>query len=150
MPTLINAGTLEWKIGDVRITRIVELEAPGLTFVLPDATPENLSAIDWLAPHFVTAERDALASVQAFVIESKGKRIVVDTCIGNDKSLPIRRWSNRSGPFLQDLASVGHPHEKIDVVVCTHLHMDHVGWNTILVDGRWVPTFPNARYLFGG
>jgi glyoxylase-like metal-dependent hydrolase (beta-lactamase superfamily II) len=150
MPNLTNPGTLEWKIGEVRITRVVEVEAPGLTFVLPDATPENLNSIEWLAPHFVNEERQALASVQALVIESKGTRIIVDTCIGNDKALPIRRWSNRSGPFLQDLAASGHPHEQINVVVCTHLHMDHVGWNTSLVNGRWVPTFANARYLFGG
>jgi len=150
MSTLNEAPSLEWKIGDVRITRIVEVEAPGLTFVLPDATPENLNEIEWLALHFVSSDWQAMACVQALVLESKGKRIIVDTCIGNDKSLPIRRWSNRQGPFLQDLAAAGHPRETIDAVVCTHLHMDHVGWNTTLIDGKWVPSFPNARYLFGG
>ena len=138
-----------WKIGDVTITRIVEVEAPGLVFVLPDATPENLRQIEWLAPHFITEDGDALASVHALVIESAGRRIVVDTCIGNDKDLPRKSWARRQGPFLSDLTKAGFEREAIDTVICTHLHVDHVGWNTMLVDGRWVPTFPNARYLFG-
>jgi glyoxylase-like metal-dependent hydrolase (beta-lactamase superfamily II) len=138
-----------WNIGAVRISRIVELELPGLSFVLPDAIPENLRMIDWLAPHFITEDGEAIASIQAFIVESKGKRIIVDTCLGNDKKLPIRRWANRQGPFLNDLAAAGFPRETIDTVLCTHLHMDHIGWNTMLVDGKWVATFPNAQYLFG-
>jgi len=136
-------------IGNVRITRIVELEMPGLSFVLPDAIPENLLPIRWLSPHFITPEGEAIASIQAFIVESQGKRIIVDTCLGNDKKLPIRRWANRKGPFLEDLAAAGFPRETIDTVLCTHLHMDHIGWNTMLVDGKWQPAFPNARYLFG-
>ncbi len=138
-----------WQIGNVKITRVVELEMPGLSFVLPDAIPENLRAIEWLAPHFVSEDWEAIASIQAFLVESQGRRIIVDTCLGNDKRLPIRRWSNRKGPFLNDLAAAGFARETIDTVLCTHLHMDHVGWNTMRVDGRWVPTFPNAQYLFG-
>lgn len=145
----LASKTLQWRVGEVRITRVVELEAPGFTFVLPDATPENLKAIPWLAPHFVDAQWEAIASIQAFIVESQGKRIIVDTCLGNDKNLPIRRWSNRKGPFLQDLAAAGFNRESIDTVLCTHLHMDHVGWNTMLVEGKWAPTFPRARYLFG-
>jgi glyoxylase-like metal-dependent hydrolase (beta-lactamase superfamily II) len=139
----------KWRIGEVTITRIVEVELPGLTFVLPDATPENLREIEWLAPHFVTQDWDPLASIHALVVESRGKRIVVDTCLGNDKKLPRRRWSHRKGPFLNDLAEAGFTRESIDAVVCTHLHMDHVGWNTVLEGDKWVPTFPNAQYLFG-
>jgi glyoxylase-like metal-dependent hydrolase (beta-lactamase superfamily II) len=138
-----------WKIGNVKVSRIVELELPGLSFVLPDAIPANLLPIEWLAPHFITAEGEAIASIQAFIVESKGKRIIVDTCLGNDKKLPIRRWANRKGPFLEDLAAAGFPRETIDTVLCTHLHMDHIGWNTMQVDGKWLPTFPNAQYLFG-
>jgi len=141
---------LTWKIGNVTISRIVEIELPGLTFILPDATPENVSQIDWLAPHFVTAEHEPIASVQTFIVESQGRCIMVDTCIGNDKSgLPIRPWNGRTGPFLQDLEASGFPRDSIDTVLCTHLHMDHVGWNTVLEDGKWKPTFPEARYLFG-
>jgi glyoxylase-like metal-dependent hydrolase (beta-lactamase superfamily II) len=138
-----------WNIGNVRIRRVIELEMPGLSFVLPDAVPENLLPIEWLKPHFISPEGEAIATIQAFIVESQGKRIIVDTCLGNDKQLPIRRWANRKGPFLDDLASAGFPRESIDTVLCTHLHMDHIGWNTMLAGGQWVPTFPNARYLFG-
>lgn len=139
----------KWQIGEVTITRIVELELPGLSFVLPDAIPENLKSIEWLAPHFVTEEWEPIASIHALVVESEGQRIIIDTCIGNDKNLPRRKWAKRKGPFLDDLTTAGFARESIDTVLCTHLHVDHVGWNTMLADGRWVPTFPNARYLFG-
>src|SRR5579864_8328901 len=116
----IASKVLQWKVGDVKITRVVELEAPGLSFVLPDAVPENLKAIPWLAPHFVNAEGEAVAAIQSFVVESQGKRIIVDTCLGNDKNLPRRRWAHRKGPFLEDLAAVGFDRRSIDVVLCTH------------------------------
>jgi glyoxylase-like metal-dependent hydrolase (beta-lactamase superfamily II) len=87
-------------------------------------------------------------SVHALLIESEGKRIVVDTCVGNDKQRSmVPNWHLRNGPFLSELASAGFPRESIDRVVCTHLHVDHVGWNTMLDGDKWVPTFPNARYL---
>lgn len=139
-----------WKIGDVSITKVTELELPGpATWIVPDATPENLAKERWLQPHFADAEGTAIMSVHALVIESGDCKVLVDTCIGNDKTLSIPNWSQRTGPFLEDLAAAGHPAESIDVVLCTHLHVDHVGWNTRLVDGRWEPTFPGARYLFG-
>jgi glyoxylase-like metal-dependent hydrolase (beta-lactamase superfamily II) len=137
-----------WKVGDVSITRVVELAlASGATFILPDATPENVGPIAWLAPHFMDPEGQLVMSVHALVVESRGRRILVDTCIGNDKPRPIPDWNLRQGPFLDDLAAGGHPRESVDTVLCTHLHVDHVGWNTMLVDGKWVPTFLNARYL---
>jgi len=83
----------------------------------------------------------------ALVVDTGKRRIVVDTCIGNDKERNIPSWSHLQTAFLADLAAAGYPRESIDTVMCTHLHVDHVGWNTMLVDGRWVPTFPNARYL---
>jgi glyoxylase-like metal-dependent hydrolase (beta-lactamase superfamily II) len=84
------------------------------------------------------------------VLESKGKRIIVDTCIGNDKVRTNPEWSKLKLPFLQDLKAAGHACETIDHVVCTHLHVDHVGWNTMLKDGKWVATFTKAKYLIGG
>ena len=138
-----------WQIGDVRITRVQELEAPGLHWLLPDAIPENLKTIPWLAPDFVDERGEALASVHALVVEAPGRRIVVDTCVGNDKERPIPPWNLRQGPFLKDLEAAGFAPESIDTVLCTHLHVDHVGWNTRLVEGRWLPTFPRARYLLG-
>jgi len=138
-----------FQVGAVRVTRIVELEGPSPgTFVLPQATPENVKRVPWLVPHFATAEGALHLSIHAFVVESEGKRIVVDTCVGNDKRRNVPSWNDLHGPFLDDLREAGFPRESIDVVLCTHLHVDHVGWNTMKEAGRWVPTFPRARYLF--
>jgi len=138
-----------WKIGAARITRIIEIEgsSPG-TFFFEQATAERLLQHAWLQPHFLTPQGRAIASIHAFVIESAGRTILVDTCIGNDKPREVKAWNLRKGRFLEDLADAGFPREQIDTVLCTHLHVDHVGWNTVLAEGRWVPTFPNARYLF--
>jgi glyoxylase-like metal-dependent hydrolase (beta-lactamase superfamily II) len=137
-----------WQVGDVRVTKVLELEVRGsVTWILPDATSDNLRATPWLNPHFVDDEGKAVMSVHALVIESDGRRILVDTCVGNDKPRTIPGWNLRQGGFLGDLAAAGFPAETIDTVICTHLHVDHVGWNTRLVDGVWVPTFPKARYL---
>ncbi len=137
-----------WQIGDYTVTRVVEMEVPGGTkFILPDATKEAALELEWMQPHFATPEGRLIMSIHALVIDTGDKRIIVDTCIGNDKERNIPAWSNLQTNFLQDLEAAGYPRETIDVVLCTHLHVDHVGWNTMLVDGEWVPTFPNARYL---
>src|SRR5271169_546339 len=140
-----------WRIGEVTITKVVQLEVTGGTrFVLPDATREACAPISWMKPHFMDDDGRLKMSVHALVVETPARRIVVDTCLGNDKQgRTVPGWNNLSGPFLRDLAAAGFPRESIDTVVCTHLHVDHVGWNTMLVDSRWVPTFPNARYLIG-
>src|SRR5258706_2766083 len=141
---------MRWKIGDVTVSRVVEVELPTPgSFVLPDAIPENVAKIPWLAPHFVLPDGNLMLSIHALVVESQGKKILVDTCLGNDKKRAIPDWNMMGGPFLQDLAAAGHPPESIDTVLCTHLHVDHVGWNTMLVEGKWLPTFPQARYLVG-
>ncbi|MDE2488760.1 MAG: MBL fold metallo-hydrolase [Alphaproteobacteria bacterium] len=141
---------LQWRIGEVTITRILELEAiGGSRFILPQATPEVIREIGWLAPHFADETGRLRMSIHALVVETPSRRIIVDTCLGNDKQRDIPAWSNLQTSFLGDLAAAGYPAETIDTVLCTHLHVDHVGWNTRLVDGRWVPTFPNARYLIG-
>ena len=141
---------LRWQIGDVRISRVVEIEgsSPG-TFFFAEATPEKLLQHAWLKPHFMTDDGRLIASIHAFVLESQGKTIVVDTCVGNDKPRDVKAWNMRNGQFLEDLAEAGFPRERVTTVLCTHLHVDHVGWNTLLKDGKWIPTFPNARYLFG-
>lgn len=141
---------MRWTIGDVRVTRLLESEVPGrATWLIPDASAEALARhADWLRPHFLDERGRIIAAVHALVVESQGRRIVVDTCVGNDKERAVPGWNRMQGPFLADLAAAGFARESIDTVVCTHLHVDHVGWNTMLVDGRWVPTFPNARYLF--
>lgn len=139
---------LSWQIGDVRITRVQEQEA-----LLP---PEGLihgveakrfaSHRDWLFPHFVTEAGEIRLSIHALVVESAGRTIVVDTCMGNDRPLPAGLGALQTD-FLEKLERVVK-REQVDFVMCTHLHFDHVGWNTMKVGDAFVPTFPNARYLF--
>ena len=142
---------LEWKIGDVRITCVPEviLELPSSEllpdFVMDDLGPEK----DWIIPDHIAADGILKVAVQTFLVESEGTKTLVDTCFGNDRDLPYEHMEPLKTGFLNDLAGLGAPREAVDVVLCTHLHFDHVGWNTMLVDGNWVPTFPNAVYLFG-
>jgi glyoxylase-like metal-dependent hydrolase (beta-lactamase superfamily II) len=138
-----------WQIGDVRVTRVVDLVMQvSPRFIFPDATPENLAPMKhWLAPHFLDEEGRVPLSIHTFVIEAGGRRLLADTCLGNDKPRPFPEWNLREGTFLSDLEKAGFSAGSIDGVLCTHLHVDHVGWNTMLQDGAWVPTFPNARYL---
>ncbi|HZU90242.1 MAG TPA: MBL fold metallo-hydrolase [Stellaceae bacterium] len=142
---------MKWRIGRVTVSKIVELEATGGSrFLLPQATREAILPIAWLFPHFADAVGRLKMSIHALVVETPSCRILVDTCLGNDKeNRRIPTWNRLQTSFLADLAAAGYPRETIDTVLCTHLHVDHVGWNTMLKDGRWVPTFPNARYLFG-
>ena len=142
-----------WTIGDVKITRIVEFEAAlpigGEGTMVEAAYPEALQKIDWLQPHFATPEGHAKMAVQALLIETPTKRIIVDTCVGNEKKRDNPFFNNLQTPFLKHMEEAGWPRDSVDTVLCTHLHVDHVGWNTMLVDGEWVPTFPKARYLVG-
>jgi glyoxylase-like metal-dependent hydrolase (beta-lactamase superfamily II) len=142
---------MRWKIGDVTITKVVELETTGGSrFILPDATPEAVRPISWLIPHFADEMGKLRMSIHALIVETPTLTVMVDTCLGNDKKeRRVPTWNDRQGRFLADIAQAGYPKDKIDVVMCTHLHVDHVGWNTMLVDGKWVPTFPKARYIFG-
>jgi glyoxylase-like metal-dependent hydrolase (beta-lactamase superfamily II) len=144
---------LTWKVGRVTITRIVELEMPiaynPAAPFLRDATPEALRAMPWLHPNFVTEEGALRLSVHALLVDAPGLRLVVDTCIGNDRPRGMTGGVALQTPFLEQLAEAGWSRESVDAVVCTHLHVDHVGWNTMLQDGKWVPTFPKARYLIG-
>jgi glyoxylase-like metal-dependent hydrolase (beta-lactamase superfamily II) len=142
---------MSWKIGDVTVTRIVEIESVGGTrFLLPQASPAEVQKLPWLVPDFADAEGKLRMTIHALVVETPGRRILVDTGLGNDKQgRPLPAWNNLQLPFLDTLTGAGFPPETIDTVLCTHLHVDHVGWNTRLEGGEWVPTFPDARYLFG-
>ena len=150
-------ATREWRVGAVRITKVSEcvlesaLDEPSIEEgFLSQATRESLLGIGWLRPDFISAEGGVLLAFHALVIEVAGRTIVVDTCVGNDKQRPLQPfWHEMTGTFLEHLMAAGIAPGKVDTVVCTHLHVDHVGWNTRKVDGRWIPTFPNARYLFG-
>ncbi len=144
---------LSWKVGDVTITRLLEQELPIVHSekypFMPEARPEALKAIPWLHPHYVTAEGHLRLSIHALLVDAPGLRLVVDTCVGNDRPRRMMGGRSLSTGFLQGLTDAGWSREGVDAVVCTHLHVDHVGWNTMLEDGCWVPTFPNARYLIG-
>jgi glyoxylase-like metal-dependent hydrolase (beta-lactamase superfamily II) len=142
---------MRWRIGEVTITKIVELEMTGGSrFILPQATPEAILPIEWLKPDLADESGRLMVSVHALVVETPNRRIIIDTCLGNDKeNRRIPSWNNLQTSFLSDLATAGYARETIDTVICTHLHVDHVGWNTMLNGGNWVPTFPNARYLMG-
>jgi glyoxylase-like metal-dependent hydrolase (beta-lactamase superfamily II) len=140
-----------WKVGDVEIARIVEVYGfeDNISMLLKDETAAFVQRFAWLRPHFATPEGLMKISFQAFVLRSRGKHVMIDTCIGADRKREYDVFCNIKTTFLQDLAAAGFPPESINAVLCTHLHFDHVGWNTQLVEGRWVPTFPQARYLFG-
>ena len=139
-----------WSIGDVTVTAVIEAEGPTRgTFLFPQATAEAvIEHHQWALPEFVTPEGKLLTRVQALCLEADGQRIVVDTCVGNDKVRRNPAWNQLNTPFLSSLAEAGFERHDVNIVLCTHLHIDHVGWNTMLVDGRWVPTFPNAEHLF--
>jgi glyoxylase-like metal-dependent hydrolase (beta-lactamase superfamily II) len=146
--------TTAFHIGDIRIDRLVESEfamEPMLNF-FPSLTPEVLAENrDWLRATGAADARDFLnICVQSYVVRTPHHTIMVDTCVGNDKDRPNRPfWHRMTGDrYLTALAAAGLTVDDIDFVMCTHLHVDHVGWNTKLVDGRWVPTFPNAKYIF--
>jgi glyoxylase-like metal-dependent hydrolase (beta-lactamase superfamily II) len=142
---------MQWRIGKVRITKVVEMETIGSTrFILPLASREEIQKLPWLIPHFATEEGRLKMSIHSLVIETPSRRIVVDTGLGNDKQgRNVPTWNDRHGPFLDTMTAAGFPPDSIDTVLCTHLHVDHVGWNTRLVDGKWLPTFARARYVFG-
>jgi glyoxylase-like metal-dependent hydrolase (beta-lactamase superfamily II) len=139
-----------WKIGDVTVAKVTELEGTGDTEVmLPAATPQAVREVPWLRPEFATNDGLLKTSLHALGLVTPTRRIIVDTGLGNDKQgRPVPAWNGLDRPFLRDLAEAGLSPESIDTVLCTHLHIDHAGWDTTLVRGTWVPTFPRARHLF--
>ena len=142
-------------LGEVTISRVVEIGRSSFptTEMLIGATREAIGKhLGWLKPHFWDAGTNDLASrIQTWVVRTPRHTILIDTGIGNDKQRAENpAWHKRHGTFLEDLAGVGVRPEHVDFVVTTHLHVDHVGWNTRLDGDRWVPTFPNARYVMHG
>ncbi len=137
-------------VGNVEIQQLVEMEGGKLIQEsIPEATPEAIKAMPWLIPDYADENGNFKALVQSFLISSNGKHILVDTGNGNGKNRPTcPDWGNLHTDFLKRFDEVGVKPEEIDIVVCTHLHFDHEGWNTKDENGTWVPTFPNAKYLF--
>ena len=140
------------KIGDVEVWRILEIHGPFRTpeELYTTAGPDVAATIEALAPGSVCPTTGKLIlPVQGFLLKTPTHNILVDSCVGNDKTVPgTPAWHQRSDTrFMAALTAAGTGVDDIDYVLCTHLHTDHVGWNTRLEDGRWVPTFRNAKYL---
>jgi len=141
------------QLGNISIQRIVESEEPFYTLaqLFPEASQEAIEAHrPWLEPWALCPKTGkVILPVQSFLIRTSRHTILIDTCVGNNKSVKWHPpWDNRRDPtWPEKLAAAGVRPEEIDYVLCTHLHGDHCGWNTSLRNGRWVPTFPNARYV---
>jgi glyoxylase-like metal-dependent hydrolase (beta-lactamase superfamily II) len=142
---------LQWTFGATTLNRVIELEASMMPpfEIFGDCTQAHLDANrEWLVPRFQNPENGLLVlTIQSFLIRQAGLTILVDACGGNDKERKRPHFHRQRRPWLDTLRAAGAAPEDIDIVLCTHLHVDHVGWNTRLENGRWVPTFPNARYL---
>jgi len=141
------------RIGQARLRPVVEIEevrvAPQI--LIGDITPADVEPhAHWLCPHFIDCETGhCRLSQHAWLIEANDKRILVDPCVGHQRQRPLLPFYHMlDSPLLERMEALGVSPEGIDYVFCTHFHLDHVGWNTRLRDGRYVPTFPNARYLF--
>ncbi|MEN3288680.1 MAG: hypothetical protein V7634_2980 [Bradyrhizobium sp.] len=147
--------SLKFSVADLTIQRVVEQERPYFPALelLPDLTPEMLDEHRiWLKQAKALDDNDVLIlCFQSYVVKTPHHTILIDSCIGNDKPRPGRpNWDKKTDDtYMRGLAAAGVSVDDIDMVMCTHLHVDHVGWNTRLDNGRWVPTFPNARYVFG-
>jgi glyoxylase-like metal-dependent hydrolase (beta-lactamase superfamily II) len=140
------------KVGNTTIHRIVEQERPffEMQMFFPTLTKEVLEENRaWLQPRFMSPKDELVLCIQSYLVQTRHHNILIDTCVGNDKPRARPFWNMmKSNSFENGLAGTGVSIDKIDFVMCTHLHVDHVGWNTRLENGRWVPTFPKARYVF--
>jgi glyoxylase-like metal-dependent hydrolase (beta-lactamase superfamily II) len=143
-----------WIIGDVRVTRVEEqigfASFPPEQYLVGFERDLLRRHLSWLAPDHYSPGHDRLVtSVHSWVVRTPRHTVLIDCCAGNHKERPgFARFHQLDTPYLARLRAAGVAPEDVDIVLCTHLHADHVGWNTMLRDGRWVPTFPNARYLF--
>ncbi|MFC6593657.1 MBL fold metallo-hydrolase [Kitasatospora paranensis] len=149
---MTSDSTDRFTLGDVEVLRIVEWQgafAPARTLVPDSAEALWKDNEEWLAPDHWEPDSDrATVALQTWVLRSGGRTVLVDTAVGNGRERPgspnFHHWQ---GDFMERLARAGLRPEDVDVVVNTHVHGDHVGWNTADADGEWVPAFPNARYL---
>jgi glyoxylase-like metal-dependent hydrolase (beta-lactamase superfamily II) len=143
---------LERKVGDVIINRIIESERPDFDAgqFFPRLAPDEWAPYrERLAGWALDPASNALTfPMQSFLLRTRHHTIVVDTCVGDHKVRARPGWNmTSSGAYLERFAETSVRPEDVDYVLCTHMHTDHVGWNTRMEDGRWVPTFPNARYV---
>ncbi len=142
-----------WMIGDISVDRVAEIEGPlfppGGVFPAFDPAILQQHWADLVPDHYDAGLGLVIGAVQTYVLRTPDHTILVDTGCGNHKQRPgDPPFHNLNTPFLQRLADLGVAPEDVDLVFCTHLHVDHVGWNTTLENGGWVPTFPKATYVF--
>jgi glyoxylase-like metal-dependent hydrolase (beta-lactamase superfamily II) len=151
----MSPALIQRRLGNIVLDRIIETESADPFFdpleFFPETTPAHWERHkSWMQPRAMDpASGKLVLAIQSFLVRTRHHTIVVDTCVGDHKSRSMPRWNmTSSGQWLANLAAAGVRPEAVDYVMCTHLHRDHVGWNTVLRDGRWVPTFPNATYVF--
>ena len=142
------------KLGEVEITRVVEI--PRSTYPTASMLPTSDAGViarhraGWLGAFYDASTGDLGSRIQSYVVRTPDELVLVDTCVGNGKKRENQLWNMREGTWLEDLRAAGVAPEDVDYVLCTHLHVDHVGWNTSRVNGAWMPTFPRAQYVFVG
>ncbi len=146
--------SITFKVGELTVHRVIEQEGPlfnPLDF-FPTLTRELLDENrNWLEPTFVDkASGELMLCIQSYIVQTPHHNILIDSCVGNLKERPTYPFWHRINPdhYQRNFAAIGLTMNDIDYVMCTHLHVDHVGWNTRLENGRWVPAFPNAKYVF--
>ena len=134
-------------IGNAPVHRVEELRIPNT--ISSFTTDQALISAHrhWLHPHFLDGEGGFDLVFQSWILEVDGRVVLVDPCTGNGRPHPVPFFDRLDVPWIERMAETGYRPEDVDLVVCTHLHHDHCGWNTQLRYGKWVPTFPNARYL---
>jgi glyoxylase-like metal-dependent hydrolase (beta-lactamase superfamily II) len=137
------------KVGEAEILPVLEMTLGPRPIAWLGASPALIDAHrDWLQPWFLEDGDTWSLNFQTFVLRVDGKTVVIDPCTGNGRPNPLPPFNMLDEPFIERFGATGVRPEDVDYVFCTHMHHDHCGWNTQLRDGRWVPTFPNARYLF--
>jgi glyoxylase-like metal-dependent hydrolase (beta-lactamase superfamily II) len=145
-----NLGHRTWRVGTIRVTSVIEDQTDHIPpqMFFPASTPDAVAAHTWLVPHYADEAGNIGLRVQAFVLQTATRTIVVDPCVGNGKTLSLPFWNNQQYAFMERFREADFDPADVDLVVHTHLHEDHVGWDTHEVNGRWVPTFVNARHLY--
>jgi len=146
--------TKRWTIGSATITALVEAETPGIPpqLFFPTATNDDVRSVEWLADEAGIADPSGAITfrVQAFVVEMNGRTVLVDPCVGNGKQRSLPFWNDLATPWLDRFHAAGFTEDDIDTVVHTHLHEDHLGWDTQRVGDMWTPTFKRARHVYVG
>lgn len=142
------------KVGRSRIRKLFEMDLNGMTFgqLLPALDPGELrSHPEWIPSGTSDDSGHAFLSLHSWLVHHEGQIILVDTGAGNGKERPDQPVLHHlDNPFLERLRQAGVSPDQVDVILHTHIHSDHVGWNTRLDGERWVPTFPNATVICSG